>query len=321
MSKNNTNKNNRPSRLELARSMMEKGEGNPFERRGRKVVDVGKLVEDPRNERKTFRNMDGLVASVKAMGLVEPPTVIPIDGDAYMLTTGHRRYRAAKLAGLTQIEVLVRDPEAELVRRRKSVVSNVQREDVNPMELAEGLQSLLDEDEEINSQRELAHAIGKGESWVSEMLSLLRLPGELQAKLRAAGEVVQYDVATKIAREKDVDFQAELVGDVLAGATSRDVRDKINERRNPRPPAGQQSGTESTASSAAGAAEAPATKPKIKLPTHQRADVIIQSRTTETLSPERQVKALQEALELAQARLRDAQANDDVPPEQDRIAA
>ena len=232
----------RQTRLERARAMLDAGEVNPFAQGGRRVVAIDRVMEDPRNERKTFRNMDGLVASVRAMGVVEPPTVVPATlpggGEGYVITTGHRRYRAAKLAGLTEIEVLVRDPEAELLRRRKSIVSNVQREDVGPVELAEGLQSLLDEDESIRTQRDLAAAIGKPEDWVSAMLRVLTLPAGLQAKLGASQVPVPYDAAVKISRERDGGFQAELVDDVLGGATAREVREKIRSRKAPKASAG-----------------------------------------------------------------------------------
>ena len=122
------------SRLDLVRQ----GIGTEIEKRGRLVLSVAKITEDPRNERKTFRNMDGLMATIRAVGLVEPITVSP-EGDCYRIVTGHRRFRAAKAAGLDRVEVLIRDPEEESLRRRKSVVSNVQREDLGPVELAEAL--------------------------------------------------------------------------------------------------------------------------------------------------------------------------------------
>src|SRR5438552_7461290 len=122
------------TRLDLVREGV--GEG-ALKKRGRLIVSVHKLIEDPRNERKTFRNMDGLVASVKTVGLIEPITVTPASNDGYQIITGHRRFRAAKAAGLSDVEVLIREPEHELVRRQKSVISNVQREDVGPVEMAE----------------------------------------------------------------------------------------------------------------------------------------------------------------------------------------
>src|SRR3954447_2054863 len=152
-------------------------------KRGRLIVGVNKLREDPRNERKTFRNMDGLIASIKAVGLVEPITVMPDADDTYRIITGHRRYRAAKAAGLEQVEVLIREPEDERTRRQKSVISNVQREDVGPVEMAEALQAMMDEDERIKEQDDLAAIIGKDKTWISGMLRILSLPTALQQRV------------------------------------------------------------------------------------------------------------------------------------------
>jgi len=167
------------SRLDLVKA----GTVGGFAKRGRLVVNIDRLVEDAKNERKTFRNMEGLIESIKTVGLVEPITVTP-EGESYRILTGHRRYRAAKSAGLKEVEVLIREPESELTRRRKSVVSNVQREDVGVVELAEALKALLDEDANIGTQRGLARIIGKREPWLSDMLRVLTLPPDLQQKLR-----------------------------------------------------------------------------------------------------------------------------------------
>lgn len=134
---------------------------NTLSKRGRFVVAIHRLLEDPRNERRTYRGMDGLIASVKIHGIVEPITVTP-DGEHFRILTGHRRYHAAKAAGLTEVEVISREPEDEQTRRRKSIVSNVQREDIGAVELAEALRSLLREDDNLQTQRQLAAL--KGES-------------------------------------------------------------------------------------------------------------------------------------------------------------
>ena len=108
---------------------------NNLPKRGRFIVSIHKLIEDPDNERRTFRGMEGLIASVKAHGIVEPITVTP-EGEHFRILTGHRRYRAAKAIGLHEIEVIARDPEDALTRRRKSIISNVQREDIGAIEMA-----------------------------------------------------------------------------------------------------------------------------------------------------------------------------------------
>ena len=201
-----------------------------LKKRGRFIVGIDRLKEDPRNERRTFRNMEGLIASIKTVGLVEPITVTAEEGEegAYRIVTGHRRYRAAKAAGLTQIEILIREPDDELTRRVKSIISNVQREDVGPVEMAEALQSLLDEDERIKSQDDLAKTIGKDKTWVSGMLRILSLPVELQKKVGSTQLSISYDAMIRIARLEQTKHQLELIEQLLSGATQKEIRHEID---------------------------------------------------------------------------------------------
>src|SRR5690349_18124859 len=87
------------TRLDLVREGLA-GDPAGLRKRGRLVVGINKIKEDKHNERKTFRNMDGLIESMKAVGLIEPITVTAEANDTYRIITGHRRYRAAKAAGL-----------------------------------------------------------------------------------------------------------------------------------------------------------------------------------------------------------------------------
>lgn len=226
----------RPSRLQLIK---ERGTGAMpiIPKRGAQVLPLDSLVEDPKNERKTFQNMEGLVETVRAMGVIEPLTVVPLNDDKYMIVTGHRRFRAARAAGLQSVRVVIADPEEEHARRRKSIVSNVQREDVPPVELAEALQALLDEDKSIKTQRDLAKLIGKRESWVSDVLRILTLPPDLQEKLRTSEVPVPYDAVMRVARVPEKQNQASLVTDILQGKSNREIREKIKEVKAPRPPA------------------------------------------------------------------------------------
>ena len=214
------------SRLDLVRAGIMGG----LAKRGRLVVNLDRLLEDPQNERKIFRNMEGLIASVKAMGVIEPITVTP-EGDGFRILTGHRRARAARAAGVTEVEVIVREPETELARRRKSLVSNVQREDVGPVEMAEALQSMLAEDPTVKTQADLARIIGKTETWVSEMLRVLTLPADVQQRVRTSELSVSYDAMIRIARVKDREEQAALLDAALKGISAHEIRRRIREKK------------------------------------------------------------------------------------------
>jgi len=228
MSNSQANIDPRPSRLQLIK---ERGaDAIPaIPKRGAQMLPLTSLVEDPNNERKTFQNMEGLIDTVKAIGVIEPLTVIPYDDEKYMIITGHRRFRAAKAAGLQNIRVVISDPEEDHTRRRMSIISNVQREDVPPIELAEALQSLLDEDAGVKTQRELATLIGKRESWVSDMLRILTLPPKLQQELRSSEVSVPYDAVMRVSRVAEPAAQRSLIKDIVKGKSNREIREKIKQ--------------------------------------------------------------------------------------------
>jgi ParB/RepB/Spo0J family partition protein len=272
---------NKKSRMEIIRERASSGRlaeiGLP--KTGRLVISVERLIEDPRNERRHFTGLDELAASIRQFGIVEPLTVMPHEGYTYRIITGHRRFRAAKLAGLSSVEVLIRDAEEERVTRLKSLVSNVQRQDLNPVDLAEALQSRLDDDS-LLTQRKLADVIGKTEQWISEMLGILRLPNSLLKKLRTSEVPLPYDAVSKIARLQDKADQEELVTMLIKGATNSDIRKHINTLKG-KTPAGESGG-----------------KPKQVYSTSHGATVIIQSKT-QTLERKQIVGALKEALRIA----------------------
>jgi ParB family chromosome partitioning protein len=212
------------SRLDLVKSGLTGG----VPKRGRFIVSIDRLLEDPDNERKIFRNMDDLIESVRQHGIIEPITVTQ-EGDHYRILTGHRRFRAARAVGLTEIEVLVREPDDSINRRFKSLISNIQREDIGTVELAETLRSLLDS-EAVSTQRELALQIGKSEQWVSGMLRILELPARLQEELRTSASV-GYEIALRIAQVGDSQLQEELVAAAKAGESTRSIRHRIESHR------------------------------------------------------------------------------------------
>ncbi|SRR5258706_3872258 len=268
------------TRLDVVKEDLTKSAGNG-KKRGRLVVSLGKLKEDPRNERKTFRNMNGLIASIKSVGLIEPITVTPEGDDSYRIITGHRRYRAAKAAGLKEIEVLIRDPEDERTRRQKSVISNVQREDVGPVEMAEALQAMMDEDDRIKSQDGLAKVIGKDKVWISGMLRVLTLSPSLQKKVGYTKLSISYDSIIRIARLDDPKQQEILVDMLLGGATQADIRAHIDALRGK--PKAKGNPSESSA------------KPKRVYRTKYDATVIVQSSKT-SITTNQVIDALSEAM-------------------------
>lgn len=227
MSDNTARKNEpRISRLDLVRSGGAEGGPLKIPKRGRAMVDIDSLVPDARNERKVFRRITELAATIKAVGIIDPPTVVPLEDGRYKITTGERRWRAAKQAGLKQIPVIIGDAENESLRRAKSLISNIQREDLSALELAQALQDMKDDNPDVKTSRDLAGLIGKSEQWVGQMLKVLDLPEPAQEKIRSADRIIPYDSVIEIARIEDPKAQSELLKSVLAGATVREVREQ-----------------------------------------------------------------------------------------------
>lgn len=212
------------SRLDLIKA----GFQNIVPKRGRLVVSINRLQEDPENERKVFHNMEDMIESVRQHGIIEPITVTQ-DGDHFRILTGHRRFRAAIAVGLTELEVIVRESDDEITRRVKSLISNIQRENIGVLELAETLHHLL-ESGAAATQRELAQQIGKSAQWLSAMLHVLELPARLQEELRQAPHI-SYEMAHRIARVEDPVFQEELITAAKAGESTHSIRHRIATRR------------------------------------------------------------------------------------------
>jgi ParB family chromosome partitioning protein len=119
-----------------------------------------------------------LSASIKAQGLMQPLLVRPVDGGRYELIAGERRWRAAQMAGLSEVPALVRAVPDESALAM-SLIENIQRENLNPMEEAAGLQRLIDEFRMTHEQA--ADAVGRSRSATTNLLRLLKLPKPVQA--------------------------------------------------------------------------------------------------------------------------------------------
>jgi ParB family chromosome partitioning protein len=119
-----------------------------------------------------------LAASIRAQGLMQPLLVRPVGRDRYELIAGERRWRAAQLAGLAEVPVLVREvPDNAALAM--ALIENIQREDLNPIEVASGLQRLIDEFRMTHEQA--ADAVGRSRSATTNLLRLLKLAKPVQA--------------------------------------------------------------------------------------------------------------------------------------------
>jgi len=164
------------------------------------VVPLDAVEPNPEQPRKYFaeEKLVELAASILERGLLQP-IVVRRQGDGYQLLAGERRLRAARLAGLDRLPAVVRDAGDAL---EIALIENLQREDLAPLEEAEALAALIER--HAYSHRDIADLLGKSRPYVSNTLSLTRLPDPVKADLRREGSSFSREVLMGIARQPDV---------------------------------------------------------------------------------------------------------------------
>ncbi|MBR0054378.1 MAG: ParB/RepB/Spo0J family partition protein [Bacteroidales bacterium] len=147
------------------------------------MIRVDSIEVNPGQPRVDFDEtaLNELAQSIKTYGLIQPITVRPIANGRYQIISGERRWRASKLAGLTEIPAFVRSVD-EVMSIQMALVENIQREDLNAIEIAVSYKRLLDE---CNlSQDELSAKVGKNKTTIVNYLRLLKLSKEVQIAVR-----------------------------------------------------------------------------------------------------------------------------------------
>src|SRR5690606_23123566 len=207
-------------------------------------VEVEAVRPNPYQPRKDFADeaLDELAASIRQLGIIQPITVRALGGGRFELISGERRLRAARRAGLKQVPAFVREADTETMLGM-AIVENVQREDLNPIEIALGYQRLI---EEVGlTQEDVADKVGKNRTTVTNALRLLRLPPRIQASLRDGSITAGH--ARALVSVEDEPEQLQLHRQVLdKGLSVRDVERIVRERRErkeapskPTPPAAE----------------------------------------------------------------------------------
>jgi ParB family chromosome partitioning protein len=143
--------------------------------------DIDSIRPNPYQPRRTFakEELRSLAESIKEKGLIQP-LVVRADASGHVLIVGERRWRSARMAGLRQVPVVIKDvSEAEMLEL--ALVENIQREDLNPLEKAEAYHRLMTEFG--LTQQEVAMRVGQDRSTVANFLRLRNLPKEIQADI------------------------------------------------------------------------------------------------------------------------------------------
>lgn len=147
-------------------------------------IPVDLIEANPYQPRDVFEQtaLDDLASSIERIGIIQPITVCRIPDGKFRLIAGERRLRASKLAGLTEIPAFIRSADSNLELFEMALIENIQREDLNPIELSLSFKRLM---EEFSlTQEELSEKVGKKRSTVTNFLRLLKLPEDIQAGIR-----------------------------------------------------------------------------------------------------------------------------------------
>jgi len=145
-------------------------------------IEISKIDANPWQPRTKFdeERLNELAISIKEIGIIQPLTLRKVEGDRYQIIAGERRFRAAKIAGLNRVPAYVRTADDDTMLEM-ALVENIQREDLDPVEIAISYQRLIEECK--LTQESLSDRVGKKRSTISNYLRLLKLPAEIQLGL------------------------------------------------------------------------------------------------------------------------------------------
>ena len=179
------------------------------------TLPINEIIPNKEQPRKTFDEgaLQELADSITVHGVLQPLLVRPLLSGGYQLIAGERRWRASRMAGLKEVPVIIRelsDSEAMEI----AIIENLQREDLNPIEEAEGLQALIDKCD--YTQEQVAVSVGKSRPAIANALRLLKLheevrqmtkegeisAGHARALLAFDNQAIMYEVAKQIVSDK-----------------------------------------------------------------------------------------------------------------------
>ena len=143
------------------------------------TLAVNDIIPNRDQPRKTFDEaaLEELAESIKQHGILQPLLVRPLPAGGYQLVAGERRWRAARIAKLSEVPVIIKEL-SDTEAMELAIIENLQREDLNPIEEAEGLQALADKCG--YTQEEIAASVGKSRPAIANSLRLLRLPEDVR---------------------------------------------------------------------------------------------------------------------------------------------
>ena len=192
-------------------------------------IAISQIKANPNQPRREFdpEALQELADSIKEIGIIQPITLRKMDDGTYQIIAGERRFRASQLAGLTTVPAYIRTADDENVMEM-ALIENIQREDLNSMEIALAYQHLLEE--YSLTQEKLSERVGKKRTTIANYLRLLKLPAQIQVALKNR-ELDMGHARALLALENPVD-QIRLFQDIQAnGYSVRKVEELIKENK------------------------------------------------------------------------------------------
>ena len=197
-------------------------------------IPIGNIASNPFQPRDSMEetSLSELTESIKALGIIQPLTVRSLGYDKYQLIAGERRLLAAKKAGMQEVPAFIRIANDQEMLEM-ALVENIQRKDLNPIQIAIGFQRLT---EECNhTQEQLSQRIGKNRTTISNYIRLLKLPPEIQVAIR--NETITMGHARALINIDHVDHQLNMLRMILERNLSvREVEDLVRNLRAPLTP-------------------------------------------------------------------------------------
>ena len=196
-------------------------------RRADLKVPIEKLRANPNQPRRTFLQdqLDELAASVKEKGIIQPLIVRNIASGEYEIVAGERRWRAAQMAQLHDIPVIIRDFD-DIEVLEVAIIENIQRADLNAVEEAAGYRQLMDKFG--HTQEKLSEALGKSRSHIANLMRLLSLPMDVQA-LVIEGKLSAGHARALITAENPSELAKQVVRDGMSVRATENLVKKQNQ--------------------------------------------------------------------------------------------
>lgn len=193
-----------------------------------RLVPIEHVSRNPRNPRRSFdpADLEDLSRSIRQHGIVQPVMVRRAGDDRYEIIAGERRWRAAQMAGLVEIPVIVRDVD-DRTALEIAIVENVQRADLNALEEAQGYEQLIAQ--YGYTQNDLGEVIGKSRSHVANSLRLLKLPDEVRQML-AEGALSAGHARAIVSTSDPVGLARKIAGEGLSVRDAEKLAQKDSEQ-------------------------------------------------------------------------------------------